>query len=83
MGDFYLAYAHAQQNVTDFLNGIGGVMLYIGFLVFLRLASLFVKAWGNPYAYTSYLGNGGRSPSKARNSDAGARPTPRLLILKS
>ena len=78
----YEAYAHAQKIVSDFLASSGAIVLYIIAMVILRVASLIVKAWGHPYAYTSYVGNGGKSPSKCRNSDAGPRQAPRLLILK-
>jgi hypothetical protein len=58
-------------------------MLYVVFLILLRFASLVVKATGEPYAYKAYTGTGGRSLSRVRNSEAGTRPTPRLLILKN
>jgi len=81
--EIYQAYLQAQKSITDFLSGAGGVMVYIGLLFLLRIASLIVKSWGQPYNYTSYLGNGGRSLSARRNSESVAHPAPRLLIFKS
>ena len=81
--ELYQAYLNAQKMLTDLLSNTGGIFFYFGILIFLRLYSLIVKAWGNPYAYTSYIGNGGRCLARTRNSDAGTRPEPRLLILKS
>ena len=80
--EIYQAYLQAQKTITDFLSGAGGVMVYIAILFLLRIASLIVKAWGQPYTYTSFVGNGGRSLSARRNSDTVAHPAPRLLILK-
>ena len=79
--EIYQAYLQAQKAITDFLSGAGGVMVFIALLFLLRIASLIVKAWGQPYASTSYLGNGGRSIAGRRNSAPSTRPAPRLLIL--
>ena len=81
--EIYQAYLQAQKTITDFLSGAGGVMVYIGLLFLLRIASLVVKAWGQPYTYTSFVANGGRSLSARRNSDSVAHPAPRLLIFKN